>query len=97
MIAIPRTAWVVLPLVGIAAAGFDFWSTYGVSSIFRDVPLAVVVAMPYVALPGLMLGIALAVADLRLPKHRPVWIATEAILVIAMLVLGLWLGPQMDF
>ncbi|MEM6328757.1 MAG: hypothetical protein AAF790_00755 [Planctomycetota bacterium] len=59
--------------------------------------MAVVVAIPLLALPGLLLGLALLAADRCMPKHRSVWIAAEFGLVGVMIVLGLWLGENADF
>lgn len=97
MVPIPRLAPILLPPIGPIAAGIDFWSDAGLSSIFHDLPIAVVVAIPLLALPAFFLGLGVTVADCLAPKFRPVWIAVEIVLAAVALVLGLWLGPQMYF
>lgn len=98
MVSVPRLAPLLLPPIGPIAAGIDFWSDAGVSSILRDVPMAVVVALPFLALPVFFLGLVLAAADYKAPKLRAVWITTEIILALVIFALGLlWLGPEMNF
>ena len=97
MVVLPRTAWLVLPIAGILAAGYDFWSQSGVSFTLGGTPMAVMVAIPLLALPGFLLGLGLLAADYAYPKHRNAWIASEFGLLELIVVLGLLLGPQMDF
>lgn len=95
--ALPRTAWLVLPLAGIISSGLNFWTTSGLSLTHDSIPIAVAVAVPLLALPGFLLGLGLLAADCVLPVYRHVWISIELLLVVVIVLLGLLLGLQCDF
>ncbi|MHC2066840.1 hypothetical protein ACYFX5_05175 [Bremerella sp. T1] len=75
----------------------DFWSDHGLQSVFQDIPIALVVAIPMLALPSLFFGIGLTAADYYKPDFRWLWTSFLITLAAINVFLGLWLGAQMDF
>ncbi len=97
MMSLPRIAPILLPPIGPFATGVDFWMDNGIASFFRDTPIAVVVAIPWLAIPSFLLGLGLASLDRHMPKYRRVWVGIGLVLAAAIIFLGSRLGPQMNF